>query len=94
MRVTVGIVSTTEVDEIAVADNTIKVRPLFYGNGREGMVFVLKSFKEDGTLLSAQLVRVDGRSGKLSVVDRTRPVAPALERPPSEKKVKKPLAAK
>lgn len=92
MRITVGIISTTEVDNVEVVDNTIKVRPLFYGNGREGMVFVLKSYKEDGTLLSVQLVRVDGRSGKLSVVDRTRPVVPALERPPAESK-KKPLAA-
>jgi len=54
--------------------------PNFYGKGKEGIAAVLQVFTDDGKLLRAALLVIDGATGKMSLQDRSAPGKAAMER--------------
>ena len=87
MRVKLTMASAAEADEVKVApEGAIEFKPLFFGKGRECTLFFLKATKEDGTVLFSGNIKVCGRTGAISIVDRTKPVEAMVDRPVVEKK--------
>jgi hypothetical protein len=93
MRVKVSVASTAEAEDIKTAASELECKPLFFGTGRENTVFIMRTMKDDGTVLFASLVKVCGRTGKLTVVDRTKQVVPLAERSGSSTKRQAAVAA-
>jgi len=80
MRVKVSVASTAEAEDIKTTASELECKPLFFGTGKENTVFIMRTMKDDGSLLFSSLIRVCGRTGKLTVVDRTKQVVPLVER--------------
>lgn len=55
-------------------------KPYFYGNGKEGVAAVIRVMTEDGKLLKAARLIIDGATGKMSLQDRSEPGKAAMER--------------
>jgi hypothetical protein len=54
--------------------------PYFYGNGKEATAAVIRVLSEDGKLLKAARLVIDGSTGKMSLQDRSEPGKAAMER--------------
>ena len=54
--------------------------PYFYGNGKEGIAAVIRVMTNDGKLLKAARLVIDGSTGKMSLQDRSEPGKAAMER--------------
>jgi len=55
-------------------------KPHFYGNGKEGVAAVIRVMTENGKLLKAARLVIDGSTGKMSLQDRSEPGKAAMER--------------
>jgi len=55
-------------------------KPHFYGNGKEGIAAVIRVMTEDGKMLKAARLVIDGATGKMSLQDRSEPGKAAMER--------------
>jgi hypothetical protein len=54
--------------------------PYFYGSGKEGVAAVIRVMTEDGKMLKAARLVIDGSTGKMSLQDRSEPGKAAMER--------------
>jgi hypothetical protein len=57
-------------------------KPHFYGSGKEGVAAVIRVMTEDGKLLKAARLVIDGSTGKMTLQDRSEPGKAAMERGP------------
>lgn len=60
--------------------DVLESTPYFYGNGKEAIAAVIRVMTEDGKLLKAARLVIDGSTGKMSLQDRSEPGKAAMER--------------
>ena len=68
-----------EAQNISSTPDSLEVTPVFYGTGASAVGMVLKVTDNKGKLLSVSAIQVNGRTGKLTLLDRTASVPPACE---------------
>ena len=78
MRVEISPASNIEIADVEFTGGSLKGRPLFYGTGVEATAFVIKTLKEDGSVIHTSVLRVSGRSGEPRLCTN-KPVPPIFE---------------
>lgn len=73
--------SAIEMDNVKVSGMSVEGRPLFYGKGFDAVIGVINVMDDSGKVLTSTVLRVSGKTGAVSVSDKTNPVKPAMERP-------------
>lgn len=81
MRVEISPASNIEIADVEFTGGSLKGRPLFYGTGIEATAFIIKTLREDGSVIHTSILRVSGRSGEPRLCTN-KPVPPILEQKP------------
>ena len=80
MKVVIQSPGPLDVESFKVVDDMSVSVPYFYGNGKEATAAVIRVLSEDGKLVKAARLIIDGATGKMSLQDRSEPDKAAMER--------------
>jgi hypothetical protein len=75
-------VADVKVDAVA---RTMELVPQFFGHGSDSHPLLLETFDPKGRRAKIYLVKFSGKTGRLQLIDRTRPVKSYMERYPDKR---------
>lgn len=79
MKIVLEAPGDLEVENVLYEKGKLSMTPLFYGTGVESTAAVLKVYNLAGAVIGTYIVKVNGKTAKVTLVNRDRPVKPLME---------------